>query len=200
MISRLADAGAHRLTNAPGPAHEASFSQSQSQPGAHLLPVARRLAVRLRDDRGLRPAVRSRMPVRRNSPIGVLRIAFGLALALLFCWGWLAEPLEHQVGLMGATVRSRLRQAEHRDQDQGGRPGDDAQPAAGTGADPLARLGISGVLLLQELHHAGLLPRPWRGLRGRGKAALRAGAGVADARAVRRRHHAAALRYRRAAT
>ena len=36
---------------------------------------------------------------------GVLRIAFGLALALLFCWGWLAEPLERQVGLMGALSK-----------------------------------------------------------------------------------------------
>ena len=28
----------------------------------------------------------------------------GLGLATLFCWGWLAEPLERQVALMGATA------------------------------------------------------------------------------------------------
>src|SRR5882762_4620169 len=33
---------------------------------------------------------------------GVVRIALGLlALGVLFCWGWLAEPLQRQVGLMG---------------------------------------------------------------------------------------------------
>lgn len=37
---------------------------------------------------------------------GLLRIALGLTLALLFCWGWLAEPLERQVGLMGATFEA----------------------------------------------------------------------------------------------
>src|ERR1019366_5133948 len=70
-------------------------------------------------------------------------------------------------------------------------------PAAGTCPDPLARVSVSGLFLLQEYHDAGLLPRSWRGLRGRGTAALRAGAGVADARAVRRGHHAFTLRYRR---
>ena len=38
--------------------------------------------------------------------VGVLRIAFGFGLALLFCWGWLAEPLERQVGLMGALFEA----------------------------------------------------------------------------------------------
>src|SRR5215213_2691344 len=33
----------------------------------------------------------------------VVRIALGLTLAALFCWGWLAEPLEHQVSSMGAA-------------------------------------------------------------------------------------------------
>lgn len=37
---------------------------------------------------------------------GLLRIALGLTLAVLFCWGWLAEPLERQVGLMGATFEA----------------------------------------------------------------------------------------------
>jgi len=40
----------------------------------------------------------------------------------------------------------------------------------------------------------------WRGLRGRGTKALRAAAGVADACAVRRGHHAFAIRYRRRVT
>ena len=38
--------------------------------------------------------------------VGVLRIAFGFGLALLFCWGWLAEPLERQVGLMGVLFEA----------------------------------------------------------------------------------------------
>src|SRR5258707_3785056 len=38
---------------------------------------------------------------------GVLRIALGLlALGFLFCWGRLAEPLERQVGLMGASFEA----------------------------------------------------------------------------------------------
>jgi hypothetical protein len=38
---------------------------------------------------------------------GVLRIALGLlALGILFCWGRLAEPLERQVGLMGASFEA----------------------------------------------------------------------------------------------
>ena len=137
------------------------------------------------------------MPVWRNSPSACSGSRSGLALGAAVLLGLARRTAGAPGRADGRRVRGRLRQSEHQDQDQGGRPGDDAQPAAGTGADPLARLGLSGVLLLQELHHAGLLPRPRRGLRGRGKAALRAGAGVADARAVRRRHHAAALRYRR---
>ena len=39
--------------------------------------------------------------------VGVLRIALGLlALGVLFCWGWLAEPLERQVRLMGAVFEA----------------------------------------------------------------------------------------------
>ena len=34
--------------------------------------------------------------------------------------------------------------------------------------DPLARIGLPGVFLLQEFHAAGLLPGSRRGLRGRG--------------------------------
>lgn len=37
---------------------------------------------------------------------GVLRIGLGLALGVLFCWGWLAEPFERQVGLMGTAFES----------------------------------------------------------------------------------------------
>jgi len=37
---------------------------------------------------------------------GVLRICLGLALGVLFCWGWLAEPFERQVGLMGTAFES----------------------------------------------------------------------------------------------
>ena len=37
---------------------------------------------------------------------GVLRIGLGLALGVLFCWGWLAEPLERQVGRMGTAFES----------------------------------------------------------------------------------------------
>ena len=37
---------------------------------------------------------------------GVLRIAFGAGLGLVFCWGWLAEPLERQVRLMGAVFEA----------------------------------------------------------------------------------------------
>jgi spermidine synthase len=37
---------------------------------------------------------------------GVLRIGLGIALGVLFCWGWLAEPFERQVSLMGATFES----------------------------------------------------------------------------------------------
>ena len=39
-------------------------------------------------------------------PAGVPRIGLGLALGVLFCWGWLAEPLERQVGLMGTAFES----------------------------------------------------------------------------------------------
>src|SRR6202048_1237709 len=39
--------------------------------------------------------------------IGALRIALGLcAVGALFCWGRFAEPLERQVGLMGATFEA----------------------------------------------------------------------------------------------
>ena len=37
---------------------------------------------------------------------GVLRIGLGLALGVLFCWGWLAEPFQRQVGLMGTAFES----------------------------------------------------------------------------------------------
>src|SRR6266403_4343560 len=37
---------------------------------------------------------------------GVLRIGLGLALGVLFCWGWLVEPFERQVGLMGTAFES----------------------------------------------------------------------------------------------
>jgi hypothetical protein len=38
---------------------------------------------------------------------GMLRIALGLlALGVLLRWGWLAEPLERQVGLMGASFEA----------------------------------------------------------------------------------------------
>src|SRR5882762_6315305 len=37
---------------------------------------------------------------------GVFRIGLGIALGVLFCWGWLAEPFERQVGLMGTTFES----------------------------------------------------------------------------------------------
>ncbi len=37
---------------------------------------------------------------------GVFRIGLGLALGVLFCWGWLAEPFERQVGLMGTAFES----------------------------------------------------------------------------------------------
>lgn len=37
---------------------------------------------------------------------GLVRIALGLTLAALFCWGWLAEPLQRQVSLMGATFEA----------------------------------------------------------------------------------------------
>lgn len=37
---------------------------------------------------------------------GLVRSALGLTLAMLFCWGWLAEPLERQVGLMGAAFEA----------------------------------------------------------------------------------------------
>jgi SAM-dependent methyltransferase len=39
--------------------------------------------------------------------VGLIRIALGLlALCVLFRWGWLAEPLQRQVGLMGATFEA----------------------------------------------------------------------------------------------
>src|ERR1700733_9638866 len=39
--------------------------------------------------------------------IGVVRIALGLlALGVLFRWDWLAGPLQHQVGLMGAAFEA----------------------------------------------------------------------------------------------
>lgn len=37
---------------------------------------------------------------------GLVRIALGLTLAALFCWGWLGEPLQRQVSLMGATFEA----------------------------------------------------------------------------------------------
>ena len=120
-----------------------------------------------------------------------------VAVGVLFRWGWLDEPLESQIRLMAASFEIDYANMSTQNEDQVDRSGDDAQPLAGTGDDPLAGLGLPGLFLLQEFHHAGLLPGPWRGLRGRRKAALRAGAGVADAGAVRRRHHAAALRHRR---
>ena len=36
----------------------------------------------------------------------LVRIGFGLALGALFCWGWLSEPLEHQVLRMGETFEA----------------------------------------------------------------------------------------------
>lgn len=39
--------------------------------------------------------------------IGMVRIALGpLALLVLFCWGWRADPLDRQIGLMGATFEA----------------------------------------------------------------------------------------------
>ena len=45
--------------------------------------------------------------MRRSWLIGVVRIALGLlALGVLFRWDWLAGPLQHQVGLMGAAFEA----------------------------------------------------------------------------------------------
>ncbi len=38
--------------------------------------------------------------------VAVLRVVFGLGLGLLFCWSSLAEPLAHQVALMGAVFET----------------------------------------------------------------------------------------------
>src|ERR1700730_10875977 len=38
--------------------------------------------------------------------VAALRVVFGLGLGLLFCWSWLAEPLAHQVGVMGAVFET----------------------------------------------------------------------------------------------
>jgi ABC-type transport system involved in cytochrome c biogenesis permease subunit len=38
--------------------------------------------------------------------ISLVRIAFGMALVALFYWGWLAEPLERQVRLMGTLFET----------------------------------------------------------------------------------------------
>jgi len=40
---------------------------------------------------------------------GVFRIGLGLALGVLFCWGWLAEPFERQ-SASSHSVRIGLRQ------------------------------------------------------------------------------------------
>ena len=90
----------------------------------------------------------------------------------------------------GRRLRSRLRGLGYEDEDQVDRSGDDAQPAAGTRADPLARIDVSGLFVLQEFHDAGLLPRARRGLRGGGTAALRPRDRAADAGAVCRGRYA----------
>ena len=38
--------------------------------------------------------------------IALVRIAFGLTLGALFGWGWLAEPLERQVEVMGSLFEA----------------------------------------------------------------------------------------------
>src|SRR5258708_23406628 len=37
---------------------------------------------------------------------GVFRIGLRLALGVLFCWGWLSQPFERQVGLIGTAFES----------------------------------------------------------------------------------------------
>ena len=126
------------------------------------------------------------------------KVALGAAALLVVVYpAWLAGRLERQIDEMGALFEGSLCRCRHRGKDPDDRAGDDGQPAARTGHDPLAGFGLPGVLFLQEFHAAGLLPRPRRRLRGVGKAALRARPRAADAGAVRRHHHAVALRHRR---
>ena len=131
--------------------------------------------------------------------VGLLRMAAGpLAVFALLRWGWNSDALERTLRRMGTTFEADFANSSTKSQDQVHRIGHDAQPAAGARADPLAGVGFSSLFVLQELHHAGLLPGPRRGLRRGAAPALRARAGIADAHALRAGDHAFALRHRHA--
>ena len=69
--------------------------------------------------------------------------------------GWLVPARERSVTQAGADPFACFPRPEPPD-----RAGDDGEPPARARHDPLARLGLPGVLLLQEFHAARLLPRP----------------------------------------
>ncbi len=114
-----------------------------------------------------------------------LRVLLGAAaLVVMFYPAVAGAPAGEPHRRDGPPVRGRLRRHLARGKDPPDRAGDDGEPAARARHDPLARLGLPGIFLLQELHAARLLPRPRRRLRRCGQAALRARAGAADARAA----------------
>ena len=169
--------------------------QSQARPVFQHLPRQPRLRLRFA----------GRAPVHRRQQLCCLRLGPDRAAGAAWRRGTRRHPLSGvacaSAGAAdrrnGQPVRQRLCRREPEGEDPPDRAGDDGEPVARTRHDPLARLGLPGVLLLQEFYPACLLPRSRRRLRGVGEAALRARSGAADAGLLRRRDHAAPLRRRR---
>ncbi len=119
------------------------------------------------------------------------------ALVVIFYPPWLARPLERQIDLMGRLFEAGFAEFKHKGKDQIDCAGDNGQLAVGTRHDPLVGIGIPGFFILQKFHAFGLFPRSGCWICGSGKAAVCSSSCAADARTIRRGHHAAALRCRR---
>ena len=129
--------------------------------------------------------------------ISVRLVLSGMVLLVVVDPPWLARRLDRQIDLMGSLFEQAFANSSTKEKIR--------LIVLVTMVSLLLELVMIRWLasvfpvfsLLQEFHAAGLLPGPGRGVRRCGQAALRPGAGVADACPVCRRHHAAALRYRR---
>ena len=106
--------------------------------------------------------------------ISVRLLLSGMVLLVVVDPPWLARRLDRQIDLMGSLFEQAFANSSTKEKIRSIVLVTMLSLLLELVHDPLARLGLSGVRLLQELHHAGLLPRPRRRLRGCRKAALRA--------------------------